>query len=124
MAKVFISYRREDSRYQARSIYNAFVKALPPDSVFMDVDPIKPGDDFVEILEGWVQQCEVLLALIGPGWINSADPRTGLRRLDNPEDFVRIEIRGAWRGRFRSCRCCSTPPRCLPRTNCPATSTR
>ncbi len=95
MATVFISYRREDSRYQARSIYNAFVKALPPDSVFMDVDSIKPGDDFVEILEGWVQQCEVLLALIGPGWINSADPKTGLRRLDNPEDFVRIEIRGA-----------------------------
>jgi hypothetical protein len=51
MAKVFISYRREDSRYQARSIYNAFLKALPPDSVFMDVDSIKPGDDFVEILE-------------------------------------------------------------------------
>ncbi len=95
MAKVFISYRRENSRYQARSIYNAFVKALPPDSVFMDVNSIKPGDDFVEILEGWVQQCEVLLALIGPGWINSADPKSGLRRLDNPEDFVRIEIRGA-----------------------------
>jgi hypothetical protein len=61
----------------------------------MDVDSIAPGDDFVEILEGWVQQCEVLLALIGPRWLDSIDPKTNLRRLDNPEDFVRIEVRGA-----------------------------
>src|ERR1700730_14572827 len=93
--KVFISYRREDSQYQARRIYDAFVHALPPDTVFMDIDSIAPGADFVEILEGWVQQCEVLLALIGPRWIDSTDPRTNLRRLDNPEDFVRIEVRGA-----------------------------
>lgn len=53
--KVFISYRREDSRYQARQVYDAFVHALPPDTVFMDVDSIPPGADFVEILEGWVQ---------------------------------------------------------------------
>jgi hypothetical protein len=93
--KVFISYRREDSRYQARRVYDAFVHALPPDTVFMDVDSIPPGADFVEILEGWVKQCDVLLALIGPNWLNSIDPRTSLRRLDNSEDFVRIEIRGA-----------------------------
>jgi hypothetical protein len=95
--KVFISYRREDSRYQARRVYDAFVQALPPDTVFMDVDSIPPGADFVEILEGWVQQCDVLLALIGPNWLNSIDPRTSLRRLDSPEDFVRIEVRGALR---------------------------
>jgi hypothetical protein len=93
--KVFISYRREDSQYQARRIYDAFVEALPPDTVFMDVNSLAPGDDFVEILEGWVQQCDVLLALIGPKWIDSIDPRTNLRRLDNPDDFVRIEVRGA-----------------------------
>jgi hypothetical protein len=93
--RVFISYRRDDSRYPARRIYDAFVRVLPPDGVFMDVDSIAPGDDFVKILEGWVQQCDVLLALIGPGWINSADPKSGRRRLDNPDDFVRIEIRGA-----------------------------
>jgi TIR domain len=95
MTKVFISYRREDSRYQSRNIYNAFVKALPPGSVFMDVDSIPPGADFAQILEDWVKQCNVLLALIGPGWITSTDSATNLRRLDNPEDFVRIEIRGA-----------------------------
>jgi hypothetical protein len=49
--RVFISYRREDSRYQARRIYDAFVKALPPGAVFMDVDSIPPGADFVVILK-------------------------------------------------------------------------
>jgi hypothetical protein len=93
--KVFISYRREDSRYQARRVYDAFVHALPPDTVFMDVDSIPPGADFVEILEGWVQQCDILLALIGPTWLKSIDPRTKRRRLDSSEDFVRIEVRGA-----------------------------
>lgn len=93
--KVFISYRREDSRYQARQIYDAFSRALPAGTVFMDVDSIPPGADFVSILEGWVNQCDILLALIGPEWINSVDPRTRLPRLNNPDDFVRIEIRGA-----------------------------
>lgn len=93
--KVFISYRREDSRYQAREIYEAFCRALPAGTVFMDVDSIPPGADFVSILEGWVKQCDILLALIGPGWLKSLDPRTGLPRLENPLDFVRIEICGA-----------------------------
>jgi hypothetical protein len=93
--KVFVSYRREDSKYQARRIYDAFAAALPAGTVFMDVDSISPGADFIDSLEGWVEQCDVLLALIGPGWVNSLDPRTNQRRLDNPEDFVRIEIRGA-----------------------------
>src|SRR5580700_2876632 len=95
MAKIFISYRRDDSRYQARQIYDALLDALPPESVFMDVDSIPPGVDFTEVLENWVKQCDVLLALMGEGWVNSTDPKTGRRRLSNPDDFVRIEIRGA-----------------------------
>jgi hypothetical protein len=93
--KVFISYRREDSKYQARRIYDALTATMPDDTIFMDVDSIAPGADFVEILEGWVKQCDILLALIGPDWLQSTDPRTNQRRLDNPEDFVRIEIQGA-----------------------------
>jgi formylglycine-generating enzyme required for sulfatase activity len=95
MAEIFISYRREDSKYQARLIYDALTKVLPRDHVFMDIDSIKPGDDFVEILEGWVKRCDILLALIGAGWTNATDPKTGKRRLDNPNDFVRIEVREA-----------------------------
>jgi hypothetical protein len=91
-AKVFISYRRDDSRYQARMIHAAFCKVIPRDHVFMDVDSIPPGSNFRKILKDWVNQCEVLLALIGPGWIDARDPKTTWRRLDNPSDFVRIEI--------------------------------
>jgi len=91
-AKVFISYRREDSRYQARMIHGAFCKAIPSDHVFMDVDSIPPGANFRKVLKGWVDECEVLLALIGPGWIDALDPKTKGRRLDNKNDFVRIEI--------------------------------
>jgi TIR domain len=94
-AKVFISYRRADANYPARMIYNAFCAVLPRDKVFMDVDSIPLGVDFVEILEGWVEKCEILLALIGPGWADAIDPETSRKRLQNDYDFVRIEIREA-----------------------------
>ena len=91
-SKVFISYRRDDSRYQARMIHAAFCQVLPRDHVFMDVDTILPGANFRKILKDWVGQCEVLLALIGPGWLDARDTKTQQRRLDNKSDFVRIEI--------------------------------
>lgn len=95
MKKIFISYRSHDSRWQARMIYDALLRVLPRERLFMDIDSIPPGADFVEILEGWVGACEIMLALIGAGQIGAADPKTGRRRLDNPHDFVRIEIREA-----------------------------
>ena len=92
-SRVFISYRRNDSKYQARMIYGAFQKAVPRDRLFMDIDSIPPGVDFVQTLQTWVNQCEIMLALIGPGWVDATDPKTGRRRLDDPNDFVRVEIR-------------------------------
>jgi len=92
LTKVFISYRREDSKWPARQIYESFKRHLPPEQVFIDIDSIPPGADFVEILEHQVEASEMVLALIGPGWLRNADPKTGRRRLDNPKDFVRIEI--------------------------------
>jgi hypothetical protein len=92
VAKIFISYRRDDSKYQARMIYEAFCDVFPRDCVFMDIDTIPLGANFRTILKDWVDQCEVLLALIGPGWIEASDPNTKRRRLENPSDFVRIEI--------------------------------
>jgi formylglycine-generating enzyme required for sulfatase activity len=92
MTRIFISYRRQDSKYQARSIYAAFAREVGRENVFMDVDSIPPGANFRKILKDWVDQCEVLLALIGPEWLDVRDPQTGQRRLDNPSDFVRIEI--------------------------------
>jgi hypothetical protein len=94
-SKIFISYRRHDAKYQARMIYEAFRAVLPRDNVFMDVDSIPLGADFVEILEGWVGKCEVLVALIGPGWVDANDPKSARRRIEYENDFVRIEIREA-----------------------------
>lgn len=91
-SRVFISYRREDSKWPARQIYEAFVRHLPNEQVFMDIDSIPLGADFVETLQSQVRQCEIVLALIGPGWAGYTDPKTGQRRLENPKDFVRIEI--------------------------------
>ena len=92
MARIFISYRRQDAKYQARSIYAAFAREVGRENVFMDVDSIPPGANFRKILKDWVDRCEVLLALIGPDWIDARDLQTGQRRLENPSDFVRIEI--------------------------------
>jgi hypothetical protein len=95
LKKVFISYRRDDAKWQARELYLKLTVVLPHDHVFMDIDTIPPGVNFVDVLEDWVKQCDILLALIGPGWSDAKDPSTGGRRFDNPNDFVRIEIRGA-----------------------------
>ena len=92
-AKVFISYRRDDAKWQAREIYRSLTQVLPRDHVFMDIDSIPPGADFVDVLEGWVERCDILLALIGVGWIDAIDPKTRRRRLEDLNDFVRIELR-------------------------------
>ena len=58
----------------------------------MDVDNIPAGVDFVGHLSAQVAVCDVFLAVVGPNWLNAKD-ETGSRRVDNPDDFVRVEIR-------------------------------
>jgi hypothetical protein len=87
---IFISYRREENRYQARMIFNALQKTNT--HAFYDFDSIPLGQDFKKIIMDQVQKCDVLLALVGRSWATCLDPKTGLRRLDNADDFVRIEI--------------------------------
>jgi thiol-disulfide isomerase/thioredoxin len=97
MAKIFISYRREDSEWPAHEIYTAIRRRLADrdEDVFIDVDHIPLGVDFKDYIDGVVAKCDVLLALIGRGWLEARDPESGNRRLDNPEDFVRLEIAAA-----------------------------
>jgi hypothetical protein len=92
--KVFISYRRESAKYQAQRIMNALREVLPEEHVFMDIDSIPLGHDFRSTLKGWVEQCDIMLALINPGWSDAVEGG-GRRRLDNPNDFVRIEVAAA-----------------------------
>lgn len=92
--RIFISYRRDDSAGYAGRIYDRLTAHFGKDAVFMDVDTIEAGLDFVVVLQNAVQSCDVLVALIGRQWINIKDEKRE-RRLDNPEDFVRIEIAAA-----------------------------
>jgi hypothetical protein len=94
MQKVFISYRRDDSIESAGRIYDWLASRLPEDSVFIDVDSILAGADFREALEKTLDQTGVVLAVIGQKWLDIED-KSGRRRLDNPEDLVRIEIETA-----------------------------
>ena len=66
----------------------------------MDVDSIDLGLDFVDVLEGALNQCVALVAIIGKTWLTDADA-DGNRRLDNPDDFVRLEIETALRRNIR-----------------------
>src|SRR5271155_1997750 len=91
---VFISYRREDSGGFAGRIYDRLLSRLGRENVFFDVDTIPPGRDFVEVLSERVGKCDALLAVIGKHWVSSADSENR-RRLDDPHDFVRIEIEAA-----------------------------
>jgi TIR domain/Sel1 repeat len=91
---VFISYRREDSAGFARLIYDRLARRLGPENVFIDVDNIKPGLDFVDVLNERLSKCDALVAVIGKNWISAAD-KDNRRRIDDPRDFVGLEIRAA-----------------------------
>lgn len=91
---VFISYRREDSAGFAGRIYDRLVTRLESGRVFFDVDNIEPGLDFVKVLADRVGNCDALVAIIGEEWLTSANDEHE-RRLDDPHDFVRIEIEAA-----------------------------
>ncbi|HEY9378278.1 MAG TPA: toll/interleukin-1 receptor domain-containing protein [Jiangellaceae bacterium] len=93
--RIFISYRRQETAWPARQLYDVMVERFGAEQVFKDVDNIEPGDDFVERITSAVGSCDVLLALIGPRWLTITDDETGQRRLDNPDDYVRLEIQTA-----------------------------
>lgn len=94
MPHVFISYRRSDTTSGYASwIYDRSASKFGTENVFMDMDSLPLGVDFVAHLERALSLADVALVLIGPGWLEASDER-GARRLDNPHDFVRIEVGG------------------------------
>lgn len=94
MSGIFISYRREDSIAYAGRLSDLLIERFGEDRIFMGIDTMKVGLDFVEQNENAVQSCDVLIAVIGKTWVNIQDEE-GKRRLDNPEDLVRVEIPAA-----------------------------
>jgi hypothetical protein len=97
---IFISYRREDSAGHAGRLFDHLSDHLGKDRVFMDVSGIEPGLDFVESIDRAVGSCDVLIAVIGRDWLDCADS-TGKRRLDDPNDFIRIETATALKRNIR-----------------------
>jgi hypothetical protein len=98
--KIFISYRREDSSGHVGRLHDRLIESFSPNDIFVDIDTIEPGEDFVEAVEQAVSSAEVLLAVIGKQWLTLTDAR-GKRRIDNPHDFVRLEIAAALRRNIR-----------------------
>jgi hypothetical protein len=93
-AGLFISYRREDESNFAGRLFERLLRSVEKDRVFMDVDSIELGLDFKEVIDTWLEQCSVMLVVIGKRWLDCTGP-DGRRRLDDPHDFVRIEVEGA-----------------------------
>jgi TIR domain/WD40-like Beta Propeller Repeat len=94
--QVILNYRREDSSGHAGRLYDALAERFGPEHVFMDIDTIEPGVDFSQVIERAVGSADAFLALIGQRWVSASDAK-GNRRLDNPDDFVRVEIEAALR---------------------------
>lgn len=94
MDGIFISYRRDDSAGYAGRLYDRLAAHFGAERVFMDVEGIEPGLDFVVAIEEAVGSCRVLIAVIGDEWTTATDA-AGRRRLDDPNDFIRLETGSA-----------------------------
>lgn len=92
--RVFISYRRKEASGMAGRLYDRLAARFGDDQVFMDVDKIALGVDFAEVIAQAVSSSRVLLAVIGPTWLTATDG-DGRRRLQDPNDLVRLEIAAA-----------------------------
>ena len=92
--KIFISYRRGDDSGFCGRLYDRLEGHFKKENLFMDVDSIEPGDDFVILVEEWIHQSDIFLAVIGQGWLDAVDKKNN-KRLYNKNDFVRVEIETA-----------------------------
>jgi tetratricopeptide (TPR) repeat protein len=94
VARIFINYRREDATATAGRLHDRLGQSFGRKTLFMDVDHIPPGVDFVTHLNNQVAACDVFIAIIGPNWLDARNEK-GDRRLNAPDDFVAIEIAAA-----------------------------
>jgi hypothetical protein len=98
--RVFISYRRDESAGYAGRIADSFEEYFGEDKVFRDIDSLELGLDFSEAIERALESSEVLVAVIGKHWLTATDA-AGQRRLENPDDYVRVEIATALKDNLR-----------------------
>ena len=94
--RLFLSYRRADTAHVVGRIYDQLVADFGRESIFKDVDSIPFGVDFRKALEEALASCSVVLVVIGRDWCSALN-EDGSKRLQDPEDFVRLEIESALR---------------------------
>ena len=94
---IFVSYRRDDAAGHAGRLADRLVEHFGRNRIFVDIDSISPGEDFVTVIENAVGSCEILIAVMGQKWLSAG----GTGRLDNPSDYVRLEIATALRRDIR-----------------------
>lgn len=109
---IFISYRRSDTEGEASRLAEDLRERLDDVQIFRDVETIAPGEDFVEALERALGDCAVMLVMIGPTWVDARGDN-GERRLEDPKDWVRLEVGRALARKVRAipitCRGASEP---------------
>ena len=91
MAGIFVSYRRDDAAHVTGRIADALAARVGRENVFVDVDSVAPGEDFVRKIETTIRGSDIFLAVIGANWL-SASTAQGQRRIDLPGDFIRLEV--------------------------------
>jgi len=91
LSSIFICYRHEDTAGYAISLQDGLAARFGTGQIFRDMDSIEPGDDFHEIIREKIGACKVFIVLIGPSWLMCKE-ESGQRRLENPNDFVRLEV--------------------------------
>jgi tetratricopeptide (TPR) repeat protein len=94
--KIFVNYRRADAAADARSIFQRLAQTIGRDQLFIDIDSIEKGSHFPSVLDRVLNQCRVMLVIIGRDWIDAKNEK-GARRLSDPNDYVRLEIATALR---------------------------
>jgi TIR domain len=92
--RIFINYRRDDTTSTAGRLHDRLAESFGRENLFMDVDHIPAGVDFIDHLKTQVAACNDFLAIIGPNWLDARN-ENGERRLDAPDDFVSVEIAAA-----------------------------
>jgi hypothetical protein len=100
MTSIFINYRRDDTSGYSGRLDERLTSTFGREAVFMDLDDIHPGTNFVRAIDESLAQCDVMIVLIGKRWLDSRDD-AGRRRLEKPDDFVRLEIAKALERKMR-----------------------
>jgi hypothetical protein len=98
MPRIFLSYRRDDSQDITGRVYDRLVSHFGRGSVFLDIDSIPVGVDYRAYLSDWISQCDAVVVVIGAKWLGPTEAGEGStpgRRIDDPNDFVRIEVAAA-----------------------------